>query len=182
VFKESQDRVRAMGLVHERLYKSSDLANIDLTGYVQNLANHLMRSYGSGEGSVDLDLQVEPLPLGIDAAIPCGLIINELVSNSLKYAFPEGRKGKIFLSFRRENGDKLRLIVKDDGVGMSEKIDLASTQSLGLKLVQGLVQQLGGTLTYKIDNGTEFDISFTLAPNATVGTGTLKQQARTWAK
>lgn len=177
LFKESQDRVRAMALVHERLYKSHDLANIDFTGYVQNLANHLMRSYGSKAGSVSLDLKVEPVPLGIDAAIPCGLIINELVSNSLKYAFPSGETGKILLRLSLDNSNTLRLHVKDDGVGLPEGLDLSKTQSLGLKLVQGLVQQLGGTLTYRNNNGTEFDISFSLNndPHSS-------REARSWAR
>ncbi len=176
VFKESQDRVKAMALVHERLYKSQDLANIDFTGYVQNLANHLMRSYGSGAGAVSLDLKVEPVPLGIDAAIPCGLIINELVSNSLKYAFPDGEKGTILLRLNQESSNTLRLIVKDDGIGMPEGIDISSTPSLGLKLVQGLVQQLGGTLTYRNNNGTEFDISFS------IGNDPQSKEPRSWAR
>ncbi len=176
VFKESQDRVRAMALVHERLYKSQDLANIDFTGYVQSLANHLMRSYGSKAGAVSLDLKVEPVPLGIDAAIPCGLIINELVSNSLKYAFPNGEKGRILLRLNRESGNTLRLLVKDNGIGMPEGIDLSNSQTLGLKLVQGLVQQLGGILTYRNNNGAEFDISFSLSNDSQ------SKEPRSWAR
>jgi PAS domain S-box-containing protein len=176
VFKESQDRVKAMALVHERLYKSQDLANIDFTGYVQNLSNHLMRSYGSHAGAVSLDLKVEPVPLGIDAAIPCGLIINELVSNALKYAFPKGERGTILLSLKQEGNNTLRLIVKDDGIGMPEGIDLSNTPSLGLKLVQGLVQQLGGVLTHRNNNGTEFDISFSLSNDPQ------SKEPRSWAR
>ncbi len=157
-FKESQNRVKAMALIHERLYQSGDLARIDFAGYVQNLTGHLLRSYRVSANVIRLDLQVDSVPMNLDVAIPCGLIINELVSNSLKYAFPKGKGGEILIRFADENGQGMRLIVRDNGIGLPVEANPENTESLGLKLVRSLTDQLGGSVAYRSKDGFECNI------------------------
>jgi PAS domain S-box-containing protein len=159
MFKESQNRVKSMSLIHEKLYQSENLANIDFEEYVRALTNGLIRSYGINTDKVSLEVEVDNVSLGIDTAIPCGLIINELVSNSLKHAFPGG-KGEILVSLHSNNGIT-ELTVKDNGVGIPEDIHIKNTTSLGLRLVCILAQdQLSGNITLMRTNGTEFRITF----------------------
>jgi PAS domain S-box-containing protein len=159
MFKESQNRVKSMSLIHEKLYQSENLANIDFEEYVRALTNGLIRSYGINTDKVSLEVEVDNVSLGIDTAIPCGLIINELVSNSLKHAFPGG-KGEILVSLHSNNGIT-ELTVKDNGVGIPEDIHIKNTTSLGLRLVCILAQdQLNGNITLMRTNGTEFRITF----------------------
>jgi PAS domain S-box-containing protein len=161
LFKESQNRVRSMALIHEKLYQSKDIARIDFAEYIRNLAGNLIRSYGSSPAMVRLDIDADQISLGVDTAIPCGLIINELVTNSLKYAFPAGRRGEIRVALKHENGDGLyRLVVADNGVGLPAAIEPRKTTTLGLQLVTTLVDQLNGSIEIKRDNGTEFVITF----------------------
>ncbi len=162
VLAESQNRLRAMALIHERLYKSEDLARIDFPGYVENLTDFLVRTYQSASGRIKMRLELEQVPLNIDAAIPCGLIINELVSNSLKYAFSNNQEGEILVRLRKQRNGEILLVIRDDGVGMKEGFDLKNAPSLGLKLVHSLVKQLGGGVEYKNKDGTEFSIRFPL--------------------
>jgi PAS domain S-box-containing protein len=163
MLQESQDRVRSMALIHEKLYKSGDLAHINFEEYARNLTAYLVRSY-SGQGQpIDLRLDISDIPFSIDLAIPCGLIINELVSNALKYAFPEGRAGTITVSIRQDSGS-YRLIVGDDGVGMPAHVDYRNHSSLGLQLVNTLVGQLEGTITMSAEKGTAFTIQFPAEP------------------
>ena len=152
-FKESQDRVKAMALIHERLYQSGDLAKIDFAGYVRSLTGHLTRSYKVNANAVRLNLEVESVPMNLDIAIPCGLIINELVSNAFKYAFPKGTNGEINVRFAEEDGRSLKLVVQDTGVGFAENKNPEESDSLGLKLVRSLTEQLGGALSYRTQNG-----------------------------
>ena len=156
VLRESQTRVRSMALIHEKLYQCEDLANINLGDYIRSLTSYLLNSYGVASHMVKLKINVESAPLGLDRAIPCGLIINELVSNALKYAFPQGRRGEIFVNLLRDGDGKLVLMVKDDGVGLPEDLDIADTPSLGLQLVNTLVKQLDGTIEVGRKDGTEF--------------------------
>ena len=158
-FRESQDRVKAMALIHERLYQSSDLAKIDFSGYVRSLTGHLLRSYRINASSIRLNVEVESVPMNLDIAIPCGLIINELVSNAFKYAFPESERGTIDVCFSNENDGKLRLVVQDNGVGFPEDKNPEETDSLGLKLVRSLTEQLSGTLKYRNRNGLVCEIT-----------------------
>ncbi|HUJ89006.1 MAG TPA: histidine kinase dimerization/phosphoacceptor domain -containing protein, partial [Syntrophorhabdales bacterium] len=156
MFKESRNRIRSMTLIHEKLYRSKDLANIDVAEYIQNLSSNLFRSYSAGR--VSLKTQVDDNLLGIDTAIPCGLIINELVSNSLKHAFPE-KQGEIFVDLHRDDG-RFTLIVRDNGVGLPESVDFRNTDSLGLQLVCTLTDQLDGAIELNRAGGTEFKITF----------------------
>ncbi len=155
---ESQNRVRSMALVHEQLYQSSNLAEVDLQKYIQTLTSNLLRSYSINSCRVHLTIDVEPIALGVDLAIPCGLIINELISNCLKYAFPEHRKGEIRVSLHRKGKKSFILTIRDDGIGLPENLDLHSTDTLGLQLVHRLTKQLGGIVELNCDQGTEFKI------------------------
>lgn len=159
MLKESQNRIRSMALIHEKLYYSENLANIDSREYIQTLVHSLFQSYGVSMSRISLQLNVEDVSLDIDTAIPCGLIINELVSNSLKHAFPE-RKGEICVGLHTVNGD-IELVVSDNGIGIPEDVDFSDTQSLGLHLVSVLAEgQLRGEITLSRTKGTEFRITF----------------------
>jgi len=160
VFKESQNRIKSLSFVHEKLYQSKDLARIDLKDYIKDLVNSLFQSYGTNTGKIALGIDVENIPLGIDYAIPCGLIVNELVSNSLKHAFPKDRKGKIYISFHSDD-DKFTLIISDNGIGLPKDLDFRNTETLGLQLVCTLTDQLEGSIKLNKDGGTEFKITFT---------------------
>jgi len=160
MFRESQNRIKSMALIHERLYQSKDLARIDFLEYIRNLAAHLFRSYCINSDAIKLKIDVENVALGIDTAIPCGLIINELVSNSLKYAFPAGAEGEVRIHLRPASDSKYLLIVSDSGVGLPQDLDIRSTTSLGLRLVSTLTDQLGGTIEIQNSGGTEFRITF----------------------
>ncbi|MEW6497224.1 MAG: PAS domain S-box protein [Cyanobacteriota bacterium] len=156
VLQDSQNRIASIALVHEKLYRSEDLANIDFGQYIPDLTMHLFETYNVSSNTIALKLEVDNIFLEIDTAIPCGLIINELVSNSLKYAFPNHRQGEIQVKFNANSNRMMTLIVRDNGIGIPEKFDIEKTQSLGLTLVQGLVEQLEGTLELDRSQGTEF--------------------------
>jgi PAS domain S-box-containing protein len=159
LLRESQDRIRSMALVHEMLYRSHDLARIDFGEYARSLVQQLLRSYGVDVRQVKHSIDVDHGMLGVDEAVPCGLIINELVANSLKHAFPSNREGRIWV---RMEADERRctLRVGDDGVGFSEATDFRQTETLGLQLVRTLTDQLEGTLSLSRQAGTEFTVSF----------------------
>ncbi len=161
MFRESQERIRAMALIHEKLYRSRDLARVDFNEYIKSLMNGLFRSHGIDTDRIAMKVKVEDVSLGLDQAIPCGLLINELVSNSLKYAFPEDRKGEISITLRSIREDEIELTVSDDGVGIPENMDIGSTDSLGLDLVTILAEdQLEGKIDLYGTGGTTFRILF----------------------
>ena len=144
-FENSQHRIRAMALIHEELYTSGDLGHVDFVGYVRRLVDHLFDSFGVSPQRISCAIEVDSVPLTIDRAIPFGLIINELVSNSLKYAFPD-RGGGILVEFVFSQSDAFHLTVSDDGVGFPEELDYERPQSLGLQLVSSLAGQLDAEL------------------------------------
>jgi len=158
-FQVSQDRIRAMALVHEKLYQSEDLARIDFGEYIKSLATDLGSSYGLGLRNIELKIDVENILLGVDTAIPCGVIVNELVANSLKHAFPGDRSGEIAISFREVDG-QYTMTFKDDGVGFPEDLDISHPSSLGLTIVNALTGQLGGTIVLGCNGGSEISIAF----------------------
>jgi PAS domain S-box-containing protein len=160
LFRESQNRVRSMALIHEKLYQSEDLTRIDLGEYVLSLVSMLFRSYGTHASTVKLETRLDPVFLNIDTAIPVGLLVNELVSNSLKYAFPNGRAGMIGIDFRVLDKEEFVLSVRDNGIGLPAEFDLDKAPSLGLRLVRILATQMGGELTFQRSSGTEFTITF----------------------
>ncbi|MCE8429314.1 MAG: PAS domain S-box protein, partial [Candidatus Methanoperedens sp.] len=161
MLKDSQNRIASMALIHEKLYKSENLSKIDFKEYVDELVSALFESYLVGESEIALNINVENISLGIDLAIPCGLILNELVTNSLKYAFPDGKKGEIKISLHSTGEDMIELIEGDNGAGIPDDLDFRKTQSLGLHIVNLLVEnQLHGEITLNKEGGTEFRIRF----------------------
>lgn len=159
MFEDSQNRIRSMALIHETLYESENLAHIDLVEYITRLVHELIRSYRAAD-RIKVSIKVEDVSLGIDAAIPCGLIISELVTNSLKHAFPEGRKGEVNIVLN-QRGSVIELQVSDNGVGIQEDIDIRTSESLGLDLVTTLAEvQLNGTIALDRREGTTFRITF----------------------
>ncbi len=157
--KESQGRVRSMALVHEELYRSNDLADIDMTSYIRKLTSSLLFAYQTAATRVTLDIDVHDVYLPIDAAVPCGLIINELISNSLKYAFRKRSNGIVTVRFEAE-GESFRLMVGDNGIGLPSDLDIENSESLGLQLVSILAKQLRGSLEVTRSQGTAFILSF----------------------
>ncbi len=158
IFQDSQNRVRSMALIHEKLYQSENLALVDFGEYIQNLAGYLARSYG--QAGIQLRFETEPLQMGIDTAVPCGLILNELISNALKHAFPDDRLGRITISLHVQADDRVCLSVADDGIGLPSEMDIFNTSSLGLQLVHTLVSQLGGEIQINHAGGVQFNIIF----------------------
>jgi len=160
MFKESQRRIRSMALIHERLYQASDLSRIEFSEYLRNLATHLFHSYQVDASRVQLKLEAEEVHLNINTAIPCGLIVNELVSNALKHGFPEGRKGLLGIDLRRVEGDGYVLRVMDDGVGFPEGLDFRKTETLGMQIVNTLASQIDASIDLAREKGTKFTIHF----------------------
>ncbi|MCY7324126.1 MAG: PAS domain S-box protein [Phormidesmis sp. CAN_BIN36] len=160
VFKESQNRIRAMALIHEKLYQSDDLAKTDFSEYIRSLVTDLFRSYSISSRLIKLNIQVENVRLSIDTAIPCGLIINELISNSLKYAFSLGQAGEISIRLSSETEDRYTLVVQDNGLGLPTDLNFRNTRSLGLQLVCSLTKQLHGTIDLEDYHGASFKITF----------------------
>jgi PAS domain S-box-containing protein len=161
MYKDSQNRIATMSLIHEKLYQSKDLTRIDVGGYIKELVNGLFIAYDINPGKISVNIDVKNVSLGINSAIPCGLIINELISNSLKYAFPEGRSGEIGVSLRSTGSDNFDLIVGDNGVGLPKDMDIKKTESWGMRLVTILIEnQLHGEFSINRDRGTEYNIKF----------------------
>jgi len=159
--KESQNRIKVMALIHEKLYRSKDFANVEFNDYIKNLANDLFASYRVSASRISLKLEIEDLSLGIDTAIPTGLIINELVTNCLKYAFSKDSDGEIRISLRSLNDGQNELIVSDNGVGIPETLDIKNAESLGLRMITNLTERsLHGNVSINRNNGTEFKIIF----------------------
>ncbi|BAY99062.1 signal transduction histidine kinase [Tolypothrix tenuis PCC 7101] len=159
LFQDSHNRVRAMAIIHENLYQSNNLSKINFSDYLRSLVNNLLRSYGI-KINIKSHLKIDKIFLKIDTAISCGLIINELVSNSIKYAFPENQDGDIYIEMLQTTKNQYFLNISDNGVGISQDIEVYKNQSLGLQLVWSLVEQLQGTITFNASTGTSFTITF----------------------
>jgi PAS domain S-box-containing protein len=159
VLKESQNRVRSMAMIHEELYRSGDLTHINFVNYVQNLIQKLLYAYNIDATIIKPILKIENINLNMETAVPCGLIISELVSNSLKYAFPNGMAGEIYISLKSKE-EKFELVIRDNGIGLPENFDFNKLDSLGLILVKNLTDQIDGDLTINVTTGTEFIINF----------------------
>jgi two-component sensor histidine kinase len=159
IFKDSQNRARSMALIHEKLYQTADLKEIDFGDYIQKLSMELFRTYSDKSRNIKLDFKVESHQLYINTSIPLGLIVNELISNSIKHAFPGNEEGQIKVKFVKEN-KKFVFEVSDNGIGLSDDFDIEKTDSLGLSLVISLVDQIHGELDYDGHNGTRFTIKF----------------------
>jgi PAS domain S-box-containing protein len=157
----SQNRIRSMSLIHEKLYRSEGFVDIDSSDYIISLIHGLFSSYGIDGDKIKLIAAIDPVELGMDSAISCGLIINELITNSLKHAFPEGRTGCIQISLRKRSNDECELTVSDDGIGISEGMDFKNSDSLGLQLVSTLAEeQMQGRVAVERNHGTKITIGF----------------------
>ncbi len=164
IFKQSQQRIASMALVHEKLYQSQDLAKINFGEYIRDLVSSLFSAYEANQDAIALRVNIdEHVFLGLDTAIPCSLIIHELVSNSLKYAFPLGRKGTIYLEMIKNHEHQVTLIVGDDGIGLPSNFNFKNMASLGWQLVDALTNQLGGNLNIQGSMGVECQLAFTLS-------------------
>lgn len=155
---ESQRRVHSMAMIHSMLYASSDLKEINFAAYAELLAGEVASSYGRDASRIQLVFKLEPVFFAIDRAIPCGLILNELLSNAFKYAFPDGNSGEIAVSLS-ERGNVVRIAVEDTGVGMPEPREPRKRKSLGMTIVQTLTRQLGGRMEITSDCGSHFVLS-----------------------
>lgn len=162
LLQESRNRIRVMALVHEMLYRSETPARIDFRDYLVSLTEHLMSSYGGRTRRIRLASELAPVSLSLDAAIPCGLIINELVTNSLKHAFPHGADGEIVVELNASADGGYYLAVRDDGVGLPADFGIDATRSLGLRLVRTLTEQIGGSLRISSSPGARFEIAFSV--------------------
>ena len=163
LFEDSKNRIFTISLVHQLLYQSGDLSNIDFRRYTAELTSYLYQSLGLDKEKVKIVTDIEGVMLNMNQAMPCGLIINELISNSLKYAFPDDFRGEIRLYFRREDAGSYLLVVTDNGRGIPADVDTAAPATLGLKLVHTLTDQLGGTLLFNREKGTRIEIKFPVA-------------------
>ncbi|HEX9868369.1 MAG TPA: histidine kinase dimerization/phosphoacceptor domain -containing protein [Candidatus Tectomicrobia bacterium] len=159
LFEDTQNRVKSMALIHESLYRTGDLAHINFAHYIDSLCADLLESYADGTSHIRLHTDLDELPFDVDTAVPCGLILNELLTNALKYAFPDGRHGDIHIALRAEGGH-VTLSVRDTGVGFPADVDFRHTESLGLQVVSMLTEQLGGTITLACQAGTTFAVTF----------------------
>ena len=160
LFTNSLSRVRAMALIHEKLYLSLDLARINFVEYARSLTRNLFSEYGINPEAVTVKIDINDVFLNANTAIPCGLIINELFSNSLKHAFPDDRKGEIKITMYERKDDEFTLIVSDTGIGFPEDVDFRNAGSMGMQLVTSLVAQLDGTIELDRGNGTSFKMKF----------------------
>lgn len=162
ILRESQNRLRSMALIHEKLYRSEDLSQVDFNAYIRDLAAFLFQAYRTDPGRVSLHLQIEHLDFPIDAAVPCGLLLNELIANALKHAFPDGRSGNLCVELRRLSAERVLLRVADDGIGLPNTGSLGAMPSLGMTLVRALADQLDAELEVVSRGGVTFNLSFPL--------------------
>ena len=165
--RESQNRVKAMGLSHQLLYEHKDFSRVDLGEYLARLAQLLLSAYRTHSGRVglDLDLPLAKHYVGLERAIPCGLAVNELVTNAFKHAFPNQRRGAITIALAAADDGDILLVVADDGIGLPADFDLKTTKSLGLRLVPLLVDQLNGVLAVERGIGSRFALRFPVVPS-----------------
>ncbi len=159
LFEKNQQRVRSMALVHEKLYQTKDLSSINLEDYIKSIISDIISLYRIDTSAISTEINIEGIELDLESAVPCGLIINELLTNAFKHGFPDNRSGVLSVDFRKTD-DTYTLIIKDNGVGLPEGFDYNEESTLGLRLVKVLTGQLGGTLQIKSDKGTEAMVIF----------------------
>jgi two-component sensor histidine kinase len=160
MLRESQNRIRSMALIHQTLYQSNDFAEVDFRLFLDSLVRTLASSHGVGAEQISMTVEAEPVTLPLDIAIPCGLAVNELITNALKHGFPGGRSGHVVTCLKSAPDGKVIVSVTDDGIGMPANIDVATTPTLGLQLVTLLADQLGGTMTLDTTQNTRFFLCF----------------------
>ncbi len=160
IFKESQNRIKTIALIHENLYQSPDLSRINMMEYINNLVADLLYSYCANTDKIKTTIQTDDISLNIETAMPCSLVLNELLTNSIKHAFPDNRNGMITVRFKSEIGNQINMEVSDNGIGLPEQFSVNKTKSLGLKLVKNLTKQLNGKLNINSEGGTAVKIIF----------------------
>ncbi len=159
ILKESQNRIKSMSIIHESLYQTNDFSKINFSEYLVSLSKNLVHSYGQLDKLIDVQYNIDDVSLSLDTSIPCGLIVNELISNALKYAFKDRKKGKIKIDLLSEDGNFV-LTIADDGIGFPKEINFRDTNSLGLQLVNTLIEQIDGTIEMENKKGTKYTIIF----------------------
>ncbi len=159
IFRDSQNRIKSMALIHENLYRSKDLGKVNFSEYIKHLISHLSQSYGDLASKINFKVNSDNVFLNINTAIPCGMIINELVSNSLKHAFPDGKKGEICIDLSSED-DGFKLIISDNGIGIKGDLNIKDSKTLGFRLINTLVKQIDGNMSLDTINGTRCEIHF----------------------
>ncbi len=165
---DTQQRIRSLVLIHEKLHQSRGISHIDMRDYIQSLADSLAHIYGVASGTITVSVKADNVHLHLDTAIPCGLILNELISNIYKYAFPDQRRGHITIGLAADGAGRLLLTVQDDGVGLPAGFDVHQAQSLGLLIVRSLAEQLGGSLVHEPGAGTKLTVNFPEVPEKTL--------------
>lgn len=158
LFMESQNRIKSMALIHENLYQAENLSHINFKDYLNYLSKQLLMSYSLNK-RVSLKMDCDDIYLGIETAVPCGLLVNELITNSMKHAFPDGRSGNVYISLKQVN-NQYELIIRDDGIGIPPNLDFENSTSLGIQIVHSLVNQIDGELEINNDHGAEFKVKF----------------------
>src|SRR5206468_7175808 len=158
--EECRTRVQTIALIHEKLYQSKDYSRVAFSEYAQSLARNVFQTLDVSPSTVSLDLAIDDVALAVDKAIPCGLVLNELITNSLKHGFTDGHSGTVRVEFSRLESGRLRLAVKDNGVGLPEGFDIAASESLGLQLVATLARQLDAELEVTGREGASVQLTF----------------------
>jgi two-component sensor histidine kinase len=166
ILRDSQNRIRSMAQIHQTLYQSKDFAEVDFGQFLDSLIPTLISSYGIDGTAVSLIIKAEQVRLPIDAAVPCGLVVNELISNALKHAFPHGRGGEIQVAMTQGADRDAILSVSDNGIGLPDDFDLVDPATLGLQLVTLLADQLGGAISVRRIDPTEFILKFPIGQSA----------------
>jgi PAS domain S-box-containing protein len=161
LFRESETRIRSIAMIHEKLYQSTSLGKVDFADYVGSLATMLFQIYSIPSSSITLQTDIIPMPIDIDMAVPIGLILNELLTNTLKYAFPHDRQGVVTIKMTSGPVGQFKLIIADNGVGFSDEVAMETPSSLGLRLVKILTRQLDAVLDFQTGSGgTKFTFTF----------------------
>jgi PAS domain S-box-containing protein len=158
--RECSSRVQAIGLIHEQLYQAQDFARVAFSEYTQNLASAVFRTAGVNPAAVSLELDIDPISVAVDTAIPCGLILSELITNALKHGYPEDARGVVRVELKHSDDGWLQLRVQDDGIGLPDGFDPRRCNSLGMHLILTLVDQIHAEFTFASDNGSQFSLRF----------------------
>jgi len=163
LFEDTRNRIQSMALLHETVYESGEQATVDFAKYIRRTIDYLIRAYGIDSPRIRVRAQVEAVDLHLDAALPCGLLINEVITNSFRHAFPQDRGGEVRISLRRGPSSGVELEISDDGVGLPPGLDWTTSRSLGLRLIRELAQQLSATLEIQSAGGTKVRLVFPIA-------------------
>jgi len=160
IFNQSQNQIKSMAFIHEKLYQSKSFSRIDFGSYIEKLIKHLAYFYEGEKKEIKFNINIENIYLEINRAIPLGLITNELVTNSLKYAFPTGEKGEIYIHMKKSPEGKFTIVIGDDGLGVKSSKEIFESETLGVQIVQDLVRQIKGTIELDIEKGLAYRIVF----------------------